>query len=256
VTSIDVTWLAVTLELRIDELARKARTTTRNVRAYASRKLLPPPTLKGRTAFYGEPHLGRLRLISRLVERGFSLASISELLGAWQQHKNLNDLLGLESAVTTPSLGEPRFVSKAELKVLAPELAKSPKLLARAVKLQLLQPERGGWRVLNERAMHVGRALGDAGLEPQAVLDTLGPLRAALEPVAELFVQLFRRQLWAPFIAAGAPPGELASLTERLERLRPVAGQAVEAVLSQVLDRAISDAAARELAILPRQVTP
>lgn len=237
-------------QLRIDELARKAHTTTRNVRAYASRKLLPPPLMKGRTAFYGEPHLGRLRMISRLVERGFSLASIVELLGAWEQNRDLHDLLGLEAAVTTPSVGEPRFVTAAELRSLAPELARSPKLLARAVKLQLLARERGGWRVLNERALRVGRSLAEAGLEPEAVLDALAPLRLAVEPIAELFVALFRKQLWAPFLEAGAPPEQLPELTARLERLRPVAGQAVEAVLGQVLDRKISDTAARELAAM------
>jgi DNA-binding transcriptional MerR regulator len=240
-------------ELRIDELARKARTTTRNVRAYASRKLLPPPIMKGRVAFYDERHLGRLRMVSRLVERGFSLTSISELLGAWAQNRDLNDLLGLETAVTTPSVGEPRLVTKAELRELAPELAGHPHLLRRAQKLQLLAVEGSGYRVLNERALQVGRALAGAGLEPEAVLDSLAPLRLLVEPIAELFVQLFRQQLWAPFVAAGAPPDQLLALTERLERLRPLAGQAVEAVLGQVLDRAISETAARELTVLPRE---
>src|SRR3954452_18675332 len=90
--------------LRIDALARKARATTRNVRAYASRGLLPPPVMKGRVAYYDEAHLGRLRLIDRLAERGFSLAAISELIRAWEQSRDLNDLLGLEAAVTTPSI--------------------------------------------------------------------------------------------------------------------------------------------------------
>src|SRR5690242_2277035 len=133
----------VTVELRIDELARKAHTTTRNVRAYASRRLLPPPILKGRTAYYGDAHLGRLRTISRLVERGFSLASISELLGAWEQNRDLRDLLGLEAAVTAPSTGDTRRISPSELRKLAPELYRSAPLLRRAVKLGLLEPEQG-----------------------------------------------------------------------------------------------------------------
>ena len=58
--------------------------------------------------------------------------------------------------------------------------------------------------------------------------------------------------LWEPVLAAGAPASELQQVTERLERLRPLAGQAVEAMLGQVLDRAISDAAAKELAAPPQ----
>jgi DNA-binding transcriptional MerR regulator len=204
--------------------------------------------MKGRVAYYGEAHLGRLRLISRLAERGFSLASIAELLQAWEDKRDLNDLLGLEAAVTTPATGEALWLSKAQLRALAPDLARSPKLLARAAKLQLLEAEQGGYRVLNQRALDVGRALIDAGLEAEAVLDTLAPLKLALEPIAGLFLKLFRAQLWAPFLDAGAPPDQLPELTARIERLRPLAGQAVEAVLGQVLDRAVTDAAARELA--------
>lgn len=237
-------------ELRIDALARKARTTTRNVRAYASRGLLPPPRLQGRVAFYGEPHLARLRLIHSLAGRGFSLASISELIRAWEQKQDLPQLLGLEAAVTTPTAGGNQVVSLAELKRLAPQLAKHPKLLQRAVKLELLAKEGARYRVLNERALHVGRALAAAGLEPGPALESLAPLKAAVEPIAQLFVELFKQQLWAPFLAAGAPPERLQALTEQLERLRPIASEAVGAVLDQVLDRAIADAAAREFAVL------
>ena len=168
--------------MRIDTLARKARTTTRNVRAYASRGLLPPPELKGRTAFYGDAHLARLRLIDRLAARGFSLASIQELIQAWERQQDLPQLLGLEAAVTTPSAGGNRVVSLAELKRLAPELAKTPKLLQRAVKLELLAKEGAQYRILNERALRVGRALADAGIPPAAALESLAPLKAAMEP--------------------------------------------------------------------------
>lgn len=235
--------------MRIDTLARKARTTTRNVRAYASRGLLPPPELKGRTAFYGEAHLARLRLIDRLAARGFSLASIQELIAAWERKQDLQQLLGLEAAVTTPTAGGNRVVSLAELKRLAPEMAKNPKLLQRAVKLELLAKEGARYRILNERALLVGRALADAGIAPAAALESLAPLKAAMEPIAQLFVALFKDQLWAPFLAAGAPAGKLQEVTSQLERLRPVASEAVGAVLDQVLDRAISETAAREFAV-------
>lgn len=236
-------------ELRIDALARKARTTTRNVRAYASRGLLPPPRLEGRTAFYGEAHLARLRLIDRLAARGFSLASMKELIEAWEQKQDLQQLLGLEAAVTTPTAGGNRVVSLAELKRLAPELAKNPKLLARAVKLELLAKEGARYRILNERALRVGRALADAGIAPAAAIESLAPLKVAMEPIAQLFVALFKEQLWTPYLAAGAPAHKLQDITAQLDRLRPVASEAVGAVLDQVLDRAISDTAARELAL-------
>ncbi len=238
--------------MRIDELARKARTTTRNVRAYTTRGLMPAPLMKGRVAYYSEQHLGRLRLIARLVDRGFSLAAIQEVVKAWEQKQDLKDLLGLESAVTTPFVGDQRVVTLKELTKLAPQLASHAPLLARAVKLELLAVEPDGYRLLNERLIREGKALIEAGLPPEAVLDTLAPLRASVESIANLFVELFRRELWVPFIAAGAPPNKLQKLTEQLERMRPIAGQVVEAVLEQVMDRAIAETATREVASLPR----
>jgi DNA-binding transcriptional MerR regulator len=63
-------------EFTVDELARRARMTVRNVRAYASRGLLPPPKLRGRTGYYSAKHLNRLRAIRDLIDRGFTLAAL------------------------------------------------------------------------------------------------------------------------------------------------------------------------------------
>ena len=49
--------------LTIDELARAAGTTVRNVRVYQDRGLLPPPERRGRLGLYGPDHLRRLRLV-------------------------------------------------------------------------------------------------------------------------------------------------------------------------------------------------
>src|SRR5437764_215117 len=53
--------------LTVDELARNAGITTRNVRAYQERGLLPPPTRVGRVGYYDERHLARLSIIGELL---------------------------------------------------------------------------------------------------------------------------------------------------------------------------------------------
>ncbi len=90
------------IEYSIDELARAASTTVRNVRAYQDRGLLPPPERRGRVGIYGESHLSRLRIIGQLLARGFTLVSIGELINAWESGSDLGGLLGLESAVSSP----------------------------------------------------------------------------------------------------------------------------------------------------------
>src|SRR2546429_7792530 len=56
--------------LTIEELARRVGLSTRNVRAYRTAGLLPPPTLEGRTGRYGDEHLRRVVVIGRPQRRG------------------------------------------------------------------------------------------------------------------------------------------------------------------------------------------
>lgn len=81
--------------MTIDELARRARTTTRNVRALQTSGLLIKPEILGRTAHYGEAHLERLVAVLRLQQDGFSIASIRALLEALSAGRSLADVLGV-----------------------------------------------------------------------------------------------------------------------------------------------------------------
>jgi len=81
----------------VDELARAAGTTTRQVRALQTRGLLPRPGLVGRTGYYDTGHLDRLRAILRLQAEGFSLAALATLLRAWDRGTTLAEVLGLRA---------------------------------------------------------------------------------------------------------------------------------------------------------------
>ena len=83
----------------IDELAAVAGTTSRNLRAFQSRGLLPAPRLVGRTGHYDESHRRRLEAILRLQRRGYSLAAIADLAAAWDRGASLDDVLGFEAPV-------------------------------------------------------------------------------------------------------------------------------------------------------------
>lgn len=83
----------------IDELAAAAGTTSRNVRAFQSRGLLPPPRLVGRTGRYDDGHRAQLEAILRLQRRGYSLAAIADLSATWEAGGTLEDVLGFEERV-------------------------------------------------------------------------------------------------------------------------------------------------------------
>src|SRR5580765_1667658 len=67
-------------ELTVDELAARTGMTVRTVRFYASEGLLPPPTRRGRMAYYDSRHRMRLDLIRSLQEHGYTLAAIQKVL--------------------------------------------------------------------------------------------------------------------------------------------------------------------------------
>src|SRR3954466_5045373 len=69
-------------ELTVDQLAARVGMTVRNVRAYASRGLLPPPRLVGRTGFYSREHVHRLLLVRELLDRGYTLAAVEKAISS------------------------------------------------------------------------------------------------------------------------------------------------------------------------------
>ncbi len=232
------------LDLTIDELARRAGTTTRNVRAYQARGLLPPPRLVGRVGYYGDAHVARLTLIARLQERGFSLAGIDTLLRTWEQGGSLSDLLGFEEALAARWSEEDEQVSLDDLLRLFPQIEDPGPFIERAVELELLVPQGEGWRVVSPRLLHIAADLASRGVPLSALLDVAEELRADTLAIAGRFVELFDRHVWKPFVEAGAPPDRLAEVTETLRRLRPMAFESVAAALAGSMDRAIEEAAA------------
>lgn len=84
-----------TVELSVDELARRAGLPTRTIREYQTMGLLPSPERRGRVGIYRVAHLHRLQLIGRLQDRGYSLAGIRDLLTSWTDGDELTDILGL-----------------------------------------------------------------------------------------------------------------------------------------------------------------
>lgn len=97
----DTIWdnVAVT-EYRIDDLARAAGTTTRNVRGYQDRGLLPRPTRRGRIAIYTDVHLARLKVINDLLRRGFTIRHISDFITGLQRGEDLAEVLGIQEIVS------------------------------------------------------------------------------------------------------------------------------------------------------------
>ncbi|CAN5163482.1 MerR family transcriptional regulator [soil metagenome] len=224
--------------MTVDELAQRAATTTRNVRHYQTIGILAPPRLVGRVGHYDDGHLARLRLVSRLQEKGFSLAGIAGLVQAWEQGRSLADVLGFEQALTGPwSDEEPEAISLEALVALFPEAVSDPRLGFSAVEQDLVEPDEDHFRVPSPSLLRAGADLVAAGVPLGATLDEVAVLRADMDRIATRFVAMFDRWVWQPFLEAGMPAERLPEVTDSLRRLRPLAGVVVNALLAQAMER-------------------
>lgn len=221
---------------RIDELARAASTTVRNVRAYQDRGLLPAPRREGRVGIYSEAHLARLRLIAELLGRGYTLANIAELVQAWEGGRDLRDLLGLEVAVAGPwSDEEPAHVSIDELGALFGDQA-SAESTRRSLELGYLEPDGDGYRAPSPRQLRAAGDLVAAGIPLDAVLDLAAELREGVDSIAAGFVGLVTTHVLE---AAGdeLDHAEVPRIAALIQRLRPLAASVVDAELAKAMER-------------------
>ena len=230
----------------IDEFARIAGTTGRNVRLYQTRQLLPPPERQGRVGLYGEEHLRRLRLILRLLERGYSLAAIHELIDAWEENRTLGDVLGFEEALAAFRTELPQTFTPQELQAMFPSDASGVGLV-RAIELGILVPEGDQLVAPVPSLLDVGADLVAAGVPLAAVLEASGEIQAAATRLADVFVRLFLDTVWQPFADAGEPPERWPDITESLNRLRSLWAPAVIGALAHAMQRRV-DAATAEMA--------
>jgi DNA-binding transcriptional MerR regulator len=233
-------------ELTIEQLAQETGMTVRNIRAHQSRGLLPPPTIRGRTGFYGHEHVTRLRLIGEMQADGFNLKAIDRLLSAGGAAAD--ELLGFKRALTAPFEQESsEFLDDAELTArFGGEV--NPRALSKAIKLGLLVPfGEGRYEVPSPTLLEAGEELMRLGVPVEATLRVFEQLSRHSDGVAEAFVKLFLEQLWRPFEQAGHPEERLPEVRRALERLRPLASEALLAVFQRNMTRAAEQAFGREL---------
>lgn len=230
-----------TREFTIDELARTADTTVRNVRAYQDRGLLPPPERRGRSGIYSDVHLARLRIIGQLLKRGYTLANIRDLITAWEEGRDLNDILGLEVVVTSPWSEEaPSYISYDELVADFGEHLTQEALLE-AVEIGYIIPEGNRIRVPSPRLLNAGRELVAAGIPLEELLSQVNRVRAEVQNISDGFVELVERELLDKKYGDGLPSGhEVREISNFVQRVRPIADMIVSAELARTLDKSIN----------------
>jgi DNA-binding transcriptional MerR regulator len=232
--------------LTIDELARRTGMTVRNIRAHQSRGLVPPPQVRGRTGYYGDEHLERIELIKELQADGFNLEAIRRLLeGAGGSSA---EVLNFSRALRAPFEDErPEILDVREMAERWGGRI-DPALIERSESLGLMRTLGDGRiEIFSPRLQRAGIELAALGIPPQTSLELVAQVRTHARRVARAFIELFVESVWKPFNEAGRPEEEWPKVRDALERLRPLASEALLAIFQQVMSEAVEEAAGREL---------
>lgn len=232
--------------MTIDELARRTGMTVRNIRAHQSRGLVPPPEVRGRTGYYGDEHVSRIELIKELQADGFNLESIRKLLES--AGGSSAEVLDFSRTLREPFEDEqPEIVSAEELAERWGG-ALDERLMARAEKLGMFRDlGEGTYEVLSPRLQRAGMQLAELGVPPEVALDVAAQVRTSARRVARVFIELFMESVWQPFNEAGRPEEEWPNVREALERLRPLASEALLAIFQQVMSETVEETTGREI---------
>jgi DNA-binding transcriptional MerR regulator len=226
-------------EYRLDEIARQANVASTTVRLYQAKGLLAPPRLEGRTGWYDDTHLTRLRLIARLQNEGYSLAGIANLLEQWEQGRSLDAVIGVEAELDA-LLGEMHAIvlEPAELLARFPEGSMTPEVMQRAAALGLVQmTDSGQIRVVDRRFLETGSALVELGIPTEVVLDEWEALVVHTDDIAARFVALFDQYLAPDDWQSSLDTDEARQLARTLARLQATARQVLMAALDASVAR-------------------
>ena len=234
-------------DLTVEELAQRTGMTVRNIRAHQSRGLLPPPHVRARTGYYGPEHVARLQLISEMQADGFNLNAIKRLLERAPPGVG-EEVLGFTRTLMAPfESEEPEILDAAELAERWGGDA-DPKALRRAEKLGLIRPLGGGrYEVPSPILTRAGGELRQLGVSTHEVLDVAEQIQKNADGVARVFVRLFLERVWKPFEEAGRPEDQWPEVRKALERLRPLASEALLAVFQRTMTRSVEEAFGKEL---------
>lgn len=230
--------VAASGEYRIDDLARLAGSTTRNIRVYRDRGLLHPPLRVGRIALFNDTHLTRLRLITSLLDKGYNIAHVHEMLNAWEQGKDVADMLGLESAIAgTWATEKPERMPVAD----ARQLIDDDEGFDRMVGLGVIKVDGAEATIVRPKLIQAFVEIRQYGVSTKKLIDIHEQVLPHVDAISGLLVQAGVEHVADRLLPGTSVPAdtEVAELITMLIRFRTQAVAAVSATLAFSIESTI-----------------
>ncbi|MDJ0392457.1 MerR family transcriptional regulator [Rhodococcus sp. G-MC3] len=244
-------------DYRIDELARAAGTTTRNVRAYRERGLLPPPQKRGRVGIYDDSHVARLRLIDILLQRGFTSTHIADFIDGWESGKDLTEVLGLQRAVTElwSSSEDTVTVSITDAEAIVGD----PAQFQRLIDFGLARVDSDQCTFTDPKLLNGLTSLMEHGFGIRELLNIHARVHSAVDAISKSMISTVREHIVDQYGDGWIPQGEdVRRVTRMLEIMRTLAVESVHSILGRTLDENLHEQLGEYLEVavdnMPRSV--
>jgi DNA-binding transcriptional MerR regulator len=201
--------------MTIDELARRVDMTARNIREWQTNGLVPPPQRRGRIGIYGDDHISHIERIKSLRAQGFPLDIIRQILD--QSGESAPEIRRMASEV----LGPANLTGSMEMKRvdLAEQFgADAEHHLADCGLIDVVDDEL--LVITDTRTFDYVEQLVAAGLPLDKVARSLTHMTDHQIASMQEFVDLYRDEIWEPFLQAGLPIDEWPAIAEKTLQLR------------------------------------
>ena len=228
--------------LTIDELAVATGMTVRTTRYYASLGLLPPPTRRGRLAYYSAEHRARLELIRALQDHGFTLAAIEKYLARIPAQATVEDLAVQRAMLTSWSPGPREELTLRQLEKKAGRKLGTEQLDRLQTTGAIGLTEGGGYEVLP--AFDVGLQMLDMDIPLDSVVEASAAISRHMDALADELTDILRTKVLEPYRRSEHTGAEAAKFEQTVARLRQLTLEAVvsgfQRAANQVISRSLS----------------
>jgi DNA-binding transcriptional MerR regulator len=227
--------------LTVDELAAVTGMTVRTTRYYAGLGLLPPPTRRGRMAYYSAEHRARLDLIRALQDHGFTLSAIEKYLARLPIDASVEDLAIQRVMLTSWKSGPLETVTRRQLELRIGKPVDDD-MLGRLEATSAVRREGDRFTLLP--GFEVSVKLLDLDLPVDSLVAADAAIARHMEALADELTVILRTKVIAPYRAGEHSEQDKVRFEQKMTTLRQLTMEAVvsgfQRAANQVIGRSLS----------------
>jgi DNA-binding transcriptional MerR regulator len=224
--------------LTVDELAAVTGMTVRTTRYYAGLGLLPPPTRRGRMAYYSAQHRARLELIRALQDHGFTLSAIEKYLARLPADASVEDLAVQRAMLTSWKSGGHEVVSRRQLDARAGRKLHADQVERLEASMGIRPTDDGRFELLP--AFDVAVKSLDLDIPVDSLVAAGEAITRHMDALADELTTILKDRVLAPYLESPKSEADKAKFEQTMSRLRQLTLEAVVSGFQRAANQVIS----------------